>query len=65
MNNKLNISDIKEIFKKYDIDYNIPHKILIIREPMYVEDFVYLRYLVSKVDKDIEIRVNNKGRRNW
>lgn len=57
----MTIAEIKEIFSKYIIDYDIKDKIIIVREPMLVDDFVYLRLLVSQLKEKVEIIV--KGNR--
>lgn len=51
----MTIAEIKEIFSKYIIDYDIKDKIIIVREPMLVDDFVYLRLLVSQLKEKTEI----------
>lgn len=53
----MTIAEIKEIFSKYIIDYDIKDKIIIVREPMLVDDFVYLRLLVSQLKEKTEIMV--------
>lgn len=62
---KILVSKIVEVFNSkynYDVEYCIPLKLIKIRKPMLVVDFLYLKRLISKVDSDIEIRVNrNKG----
>lgn len=57
------IGKIIEIFNdKYDVEYYIPLKLIKVRKPMLVVDFLYLKKLVSNVDSSIEIRVNgNRG----
>jgi len=54
----MTISEIKEIFSKYYIEYDIPSKMLIVREPMLMDDFVYLKLLVSQLKEKVEIRVD-------
>lgn len=54
----MTIIEIKEIFNKYYIEYDIPNKMLIVREPMLMDDFVYLKLLVSQLKEKIEIRVD-------
>lgn len=54
----MTIIEIKEIFNKYYIEYDIPSKLLIVREPMLMDDFVYLKLLVSQLKEKIEIRVD-------
>lgn len=57
--NRILICKIVEVFNnKYDVEYCIPLKLIKVRKPMLVVDFLYLRRLVSKVDSSIEIRVN-------
>lgn len=53
----MTIAEIKEIFSKYIIDYDIKDRIIIVREPMLVDDFVYLRLLVSQLKEKTEIIV--------
>lgn len=53
----MTIAEIKEIFSKYIIDYDIKDRIIIVREPMLVDDFVYLRLLVSQLKEKTEIMV--------
>lgn len=53
----MTIAEIKEIFSKYIIDYDIKDKIIIVREPMLVDDFVYLRLLVSQLKEKTKIMV--------
>ena len=56
---KILVGKIVEVFKdKYDIEYCIPLKLIKVRKPMLVVDFLYLRKIISKIDSDIEIRVN-------
>lgn len=53
------VGKIIDVFNdKYDVEYYIPLKLIKVRKPMLVVDFLYLRRLVSKVDSSIEIRVN-------
>lgn len=54
----MTIIEIKEIFNKYYIEYDIPNKMLIVREPMLMDDFVYLKLLISQLKEKIEIRVD-------
>ena len=58
--NKITINEILKIFFKYDISYIISRKIILVREPMLVDDFVYLRLLVSQLKEKIEIRVDGE-----
>lgn len=53
----MTIAEIKEIFSKYIIDYDIKDRIIIVREPMLVDDFVYLRLLVSQLKEKTEVMV--------
>lgn len=53
----MTIAEIKEIFSKYIIDYDIKGRIIIVREPMLVDDFVYLKLLVSQLKEKTEIMV--------
>lgn len=58
--NKITINEILKIFSKYDISYIISRKIILVREPMLVDDFVYLRLLVSQSKEKVEIRVDGE-----
>lgn len=58
--NKITINEILKIFFKYDIRYIISRKIILVREPMLVDDFVYLRLLVSQLKEKVEIRVDGE-----
>ncbi len=58
--NKITINEILKIFSKYDISYIISRKIILVREPMLVDDFVYLRLLVSQLKEKVEIRVDGE-----
>lgn len=58
---KILVSKIVEVFNSkynYDVEYYIPLKLIKVRKPMLVVDFLYLKRLISKVDSSIEIRVN-------
>ncbi len=57
--NRILVGKIVEVFnEKYDVEYCIPLKLIKVRKPMLVVDFLYLKRLISKVDSSIEIRVN-------
>lgn len=57
--NRILVGKIVEVFNdKYDVEYYIPLKLIKIKKPIYVVDFLYLKKLISKFDSSIEIRVN-------
>ena len=58
---KILVSKVVEVFNSkydYDVEYYIPLKLIKVRKPMLVVDFLYLKKLISKIDSSIEIRVN-------
>lgn len=56
MDYKLDI--IKEMFKKYNLDYDNECKVLSVNQPILVEDFIYLKRLIALSNLNIQdIRV--------
>lgn len=46
----------QKLFEKYDVEYNIQHKILYIHKPIIVSDFVLLKELLKGWEiKDIRV----------
>lgn len=46
----------QKLFEKYDVEYNIKHKILYIHKPIIVRDFVLLKELLKGWEiKDIRV----------
>lgn len=49
---------IKEMFKRYSIDYDKECKVLNVNQPILVEDFIYLKRLIALTNLEIQdIRV--------
>lgn len=66
----INIEKVLDMFEAYDVEYDYRFKRLLVNKAMLVKDFVYLRKLVSIIDKDIQIIVDcemnyRKHRKYW
>lgn len=66
----INIEKVLDMFEAYDVEYDYRFKRLLVNKAMLVKDFVYLRQLVSIIDKDIQIIVDGemnyrKHRKYW
>ena len=49
---------IKEMFKRYSIDYDKECKVLNVNQPILAEDFIYLKRLIALTNLEIQdIRV--------
>ena len=53
----MNIKNLEQkLFEKYDVEYNIKHKILYIHKPIIVSDFILLKELLKGWEiKDIRV----------
>lgn len=49
---------VLNLFRRFGVEYDRKNKIIIVNKPIPVSDFVYLKYLLSKVNEEVkDIRV--------
>lgn len=45
---------ILDMFRRFEVEYDRKNKIITINKPMPVDDFIYLKYLLTKVDEEVK-----------